>query len=85
MYKLQSLVLFCYICFSTESNIFFIAYFSYTSTLEASCKPKYKKLNIINMPIQTKTNAQNSKKDEFYTQYHEIEKEVSAYLEYDSF
>lgn len=35
------------------------------------------------MPIQTMTNAQNSKKDEFYTQYHEIEKEVSAYLEYD--
>jgi hypothetical protein len=36
------------------------------------------------MPIPTMTNAQNSKKDEFYTQYHEIEKEVSAYLEYDS-
>jgi len=37
------------------------------------------------MPIQTMTNAQNSKKDEFYSQYHEIEKEVSAYREYDSF
>lgn len=36
------------------------------------------------MPIPTMTNAQNSKKDEFYTQYYEIEKEVSAYLEYDS-
>lgn len=28
------------------------------------------------------TNAQTVKNDEFYTQYHDIEKEVSAYLEY---
>jgi hypothetical protein len=28
------------------------------------------------------TNARNAKKDEFYTQYHDIEKEVAAYLEY---
>lgn len=28
------------------------------------------------------TNAQSVKNDEFYTQYHDIEKEVSAYLEY---
>jgi hypothetical protein len=28
------------------------------------------------------TNAKNAKKDEFYTQYHDIEKEVAAYLEY---
>jgi len=28
------------------------------------------------------TNARNAKKDEFYTQFHDIEKEVSAYLEY---
>tara|TARA_B110000114_G_scaffold163819_1_gene182902 strand:+ start:507 stop:1625 length:1119 start_codon:yes stop_codon:yes gene_type:complete len=34
------------------------------------------------MPIPIMTNAQNSKNDEFYTQYHDIEKEVSAYLEY---
>ena len=34
------------------------------------------------MPIATMTNAQNSKNDEFYTQYHDIEKEVSAYLEF---
>ncbi len=34
------------------------------------------------MPIPTMTNAQNAKNDEFYTQYHDIEKEVSAYLEY---
>lgn len=27
--------------------------------------------------------AKNAKNDEFYTQYHDIEKEVSAYLEYD--
>lgn len=34
------------------------------------------------MPIPIMTNAQNAKNDEFYTQYHDIEKEVSAYLEY---
>lgn len=28
------------------------------------------------------TNARNAKNDEFYTQYHDIEKEISAYLEY---
>lgn len=28
------------------------------------------------------TNAKNAKNDEFYTQYHDIEKEVSAYLEF---
>ena len=27
--------------------------------------------------------AKNGKNDEFYTQYHDIEKEISAYLEYD--
>lgn len=35
------------------------------------------------MPIQIMSNAQKAKKDEFYTQYSEIEKEISAYLEYD--
>ncbi len=34
------------------------------------------------MPNPSMTNAQNAKNDEFYTQYHDIEKEVSAYLEY---
>lgn len=29
------------------------------------------------------TNAKNAKNDEFYTQYHDIEKEIMAYLEYD--
>jgi hypothetical protein len=29
------------------------------------------------------TNAKNAKNDEFYTQYHDIEKEITAYLEYD--
>jgi len=29
------------------------------------------------------TNAKNAKNDEFYTQYHDIEKEMSAYLDYD--
>lgn len=29
------------------------------------------------------TNARNAKNDEFYTQYHDIEKEVEAYLDYD--
>ena len=28
-------------------------------------------------------NAKNAKNDEFYTQYHDIEVEVNAYLEYD--
>lgn len=30
------------------------------------------------------SNAKNAKNDEFYTQYHDIEKEVASYLEYDS-
>lgn len=30
------------------------------------------------------TEAKRGKNDEFYTQYHDIEKEISAYLEYDS-
>lgn len=29
------------------------------------------------------TNAKNAKNDEFYTQYHDIEKEIGAYLEFD--
>lgn len=29
------------------------------------------------------TKAKNAKNDEFYTQYHDIEKEIAAYLEYD--
>jgi hypothetical protein len=28
------------------------------------------------------TNAKNAKNDEFYTQYHDIEKEINAYIEY---
>jgi len=28
------------------------------------------------------TNARNAKNDEFYTQYHDIEKEINAYIEY---
>ena len=28
------------------------------------------------------SNAKNAKNDEFYTQYHDIEKEVTAYIEY---
>ena len=34
------------------------------------------------MPNSNLTNARNAKKDEFYTQFHDIEKEVAAYLEY---
>ncbi len=29
------------------------------------------------------SNAKNAKNDEFYTQYSDIEKEISAYLEFD--
>jgi len=29
------------------------------------------------------TKAKNAKNDEFYTQYHDIEKEISSYLDYD--
>jgi hypothetical protein len=29
------------------------------------------------------TDAKNAKNDEFYTQYHDIEKEINAYIEYD--
>jgi hypothetical protein len=28
------------------------------------------------------TSAKNAKNDEFYTQYHDIEKEITAYIEY---
>lgn len=35
------------------------------------------------MPNINLTNAKNAKNDEFYTQYHDIEKEMNAYLEYD--
>jgi hypothetical protein len=35
------------------------------------------------MPNKNLTNAKKAKNDEFYTQYPDIEKEMSAYLEYD--
>lgn len=35
-----------------------------------------------NMANSNLTNAKNAKNDEFYTQYHDIEKEIAAYLEY---
>ncbi|MBD1154613.1 adenine-specific methyltransferase EcoRI family protein [Pelagibacterales bacterium SAG-MED21] len=34
------------------------------------------------MPTQNLTNAKKAKNDEFYTQYHYIEKEVATYIEY---
>ena len=34
------------------------------------------------MPNEKLSEAKNAKNDEFYTQYHDIEKEMSAYLEY---
>lgn len=34
------------------------------------------------MPNENLTKAKNAKNDEFYTQYHDIEKEINAYLEY---
>ena len=34
------------------------------------------------MAIANLSNAKNAKNDEFYTQYHDIEKEINAYLEY---
>ena len=34
------------------------------------------------MPNINQTRAKNAKNDEFYTQYHDIEKEISAYIEY---
>ena len=36
------------------------------------------------MPTENLTKAKKAKNDEFYTQYHYIEKEVAAYLEYNS-
>ncbi len=35
------------------------------------------------MPNANQTNAKNAKNDEFYTQYSDIEKEISAYLDFD--
>ena len=34
------------------------------------------------MPTENLTNAKKAKNDEFYTQYHYIEKEIAAYIEY---
>ena len=34
------------------------------------------------MPNSNLTEAKRAKNDEFYTQYHDIEKEISAYLEF---
>ena len=36
------------------------------------------------MANENLTNAKRAKNDEFYTQFHDIEKEINAYLEYDS-
>jgi len=36
------------------------------------------------MANENLTKAKNAKNDEFYTQYHDIEKEINAYLEFDS-
>ena len=36
------------------------------------------------MPTENLTNAKKAKNDEFYTQYHYIEKEVAAYVEYNA-
>jgi len=36
------------------------------------------------MPNENQTRAKNAKNDEFYTQYRDVEKEISAYLEYDA-
>ncbi len=36
------------------------------------------------MPNENLTNAKKAKNDEFYTQYHDIEKEIMAYLEYNA-
>jgi hypothetical protein len=35
------------------------------------------------MPNINQTNAKNAKNDEFYTQFYDIEKEISAYIEFD--
>lgn len=35
------------------------------------------------MPNSNLTNAKRAKNDEFYTQYHDIEKEITAYIEFD--
>lgn len=37
----------------------------------------------VNLTNANLTNAKRAKNDEFYTQYHDIEKEITAYLEYD--
>ena len=37
---------------------------------------------LIKMANSNLTNAKNAKNDEFYTQYQDIEKEITVYLEY---
>lgn len=39
--------------------------------------------NLLTMANQNLTQAKNTKNDEFYTQYYDIENEINAYLEYD--
>lgn len=43
---------------------------------------QYKNLFEQNMANSNLTSAKNAKNDEFYTQYHDIEKEINAYLEF---
>lgn len=43
----------------------------------------YKKVKEVKVANSNLTNAKNAKNDEFYTQYHDIEKEIGAYLEFD--
>lgn len=42
----------------------------------------YKKVKEVEVANSNLTNAKNAKNDEFYTQYHDIEKEIGAYLEF---
>jgi hypothetical protein len=39
--------------------------------------------DMLDMPNDNLTSAKKARNDEFYTQYHDIEKEMNAYLEYD--
>lgn len=46
--------------------------------------PKFPTYPLYPMANENLTNAKTAKNDEFYTQYHDIEAEMSAYLEYNS-
>lgn len=54
----------------------------YSSVIRNGLVASYKRVKEVEVTNNNLTNAKNAKNDEFYTQYHDIEKEIGAYLEF---